>query len=109
MHPVSNRSARFNEIAKAHTSDYPRDITTENIKFWPTIYQTGAYTINAAQVISNYLKLQCENAYTITDTNRFSQELSTSPPWKRRWRECFIWNKISVYYPFQSKKQQIAS
>ena len=33
MHPVSNRSARFNEIAKTHKSDYPRDITKENVKF----------------------------------------------------------------------------
>ena len=32
------------------------------------IDQTGAYTYNAAQIISNHLQPFCRNDYTITDT-----------------------------------------
>ena len=49
-------SARLNETAMTLKFEYPRSIAIENIKFWPIIDQTAMYTLNAAQVISNYLK-----------------------------------------------------
>ena len=44
--------------------------------------QTGTYTYNAAQVISNYLKPLCINEYSINDTLQFPQLLKDSPPLK---------------------------
>ena len=38
-----------------------RYVTKENIQFRLIIDQTGTYTHNAVQVISNYLKPLCEN------------------------------------------------
>ena len=36
--------------------------------------QTGVYTYNAAQVISNYWESLCKNVFTISDTQKFSLE-----------------------------------
>ena len=44
--------------------------------------QTGTYTYNAAQVISNYLKPLCINEYNIKDTFQCSQLLKDFPPLK---------------------------
>ena len=44
--------------------------------------QTGTYTYNAAQVISNYLKPLCINEYNIKDTLQFPQLLKDLPPLK---------------------------
>ena len=44
--------------------------------------QTGTYTYNAAQVISNYLKPLCINEYNIKDTLQFPQLLKDFPPLK---------------------------
>lgn len=52
----------------------------ENIKFRPIIDQTGTYTYNAAQMISDCLKPLCKNEHTINNTQSFSQKFSTIPP-----------------------------
>ena len=44
--------------------------------------QTGTYTYNAAQVISNYLKPLCINEYNIKDTLQLPQLLKDLPPLK---------------------------
>ena len=41
------------------------------------------YTDNAAQVISNCLKSLCKNAHIISETETFSEKLSTLPPLKQ--------------------------
>ena len=45
-----------------------------DIKFRPIIDQTGTYTYNAAQMISNCLKPVCKNENTINNTQSFSQK-----------------------------------
>ena len=54
----------------------------DQLKFRPIMDQTGTYTYNAAQVISNYLKPLCINEYSINDTLQFPQLLKDSPPLK---------------------------
>ena len=56
MSPVSNQAARLYGTATTHKFEQPQDITKKNINFHPIIYQTGTYTFNANQVVSNYLR-----------------------------------------------------
>ena len=80
MRPQSNQPARLFGTAKTHKFESTRDITKHNIKFRPIIDQTGFYTYNASQVISEYLKPLCKNEFTINDTQQFPRDLSNLPP-----------------------------
>ena len=75
MIPVSNRPIRLYASAKTHKFDNISDVNLDQLKFRPIMYQTGTYTYNAAQVISNYLKPLCINAYSIKDTLQLPQLL----------------------------------
>ena len=69
IYPVSDWTT------KAHKLEHTQDMTRVNVKFQPIIDQTGTYTYNAAEEISNYLKPLCKNKYAVDDTQSFSQEL----------------------------------
>ena len=51
-------------------------------KFRPIMDQTGTYTYNAAQIISNYLEPLCINEYKIKDTLQCPQLLNDLLPLK---------------------------
>ena len=59
----------INIIAKTHEFENPQEITKENINFKLVINQTRAYTKNAAQVISDYLKPLCKSEYIAVTVN----------------------------------------
>ena len=82
MRPVSNHTARLYASSKTHKFDNINDINLNQLKFRPIMEQTGTYAYNAAQVISNYLKLLCTNEYSIKDTLQFPQLLKDLPPLK---------------------------
>ena len=82
MRPVSNRPARLYASAKTHKFDNINDVNLDQLKFRPIMDQTGTYTYNTAQVISNYLKPLCTNEYSIKDTLQFPQLLKDLPPLK---------------------------
>ena len=82
MRPVSNRPARLYASAKTHKFDNINDVNLDQLKFRPIMNQTGTYTYNAAQVISNYLKPLCINEHNIKDTLQFPQLLKDLPPLK---------------------------
>ena len=82
MRPVSNRPAWLYASAKTHKFDNINDVNLDQLKFRPIMDQTGTYTYNAAQVISNYLKPLCTNEYSIKDTLQFPQLLKDLPPSK---------------------------
>lgn len=48
--------ARLHASAKTHRFNDTNDINLDQLKFRPALDQTGTYTCNAEQVISNYLK-----------------------------------------------------
>ena len=56
------------------------NINVANLKFRPIIDQTGTFTYYAAKVISNYLRPLCKNEYSINDTQKFPNTLSSTPP-----------------------------
>ena len=66
--------------AKSHKFENLNDITVDNLKFRPIIYQTGTYTYNAAKVISSYLKPLCSNDFNIKDTQSFANIIKNEPP-----------------------------
>ena len=66
--------------AKTHKFGTLEDITVANLKFRPIIDQTGTFTYNAAKVISDYLRPLCKNEYSINDTQKFPNMLSSIPP-----------------------------
>ena len=82
IRPVSDRLARLYASAKTHKFDNVNDVTLDQLKFRPIMDQTGTYTYNAAQVISNYLKPLCTNEYNIKDTLQLPQPLKNLPPLK---------------------------
>ena len=51
-----------------------------NLKFRSIIDQTATFTYNAARVILDHLSYLCKNQYSIDDTQRFSNLLSSYPP-----------------------------
>ena len=67
----------FIGTAKNHKFETLEDITVPNLKFWTIIDQTGTLTYNAAKVISDYIRLLCENKYSINDTQKFWSTLSS--------------------------------
>ena len=81
MFPKSNQPGQLYGTAKTHTFNSIGDITLENLKFRPTIAQSGTYTYNAAQVIANYLKILCSvNDYIIRNTQDFPKLLQQQDP-----------------------------
>ena len=71
MRPISSQPAWLYGTAKRHKLAIQNDVTT-SITFQPIIDQSGSYTYNAAQVISDYMRPLCKNVYTITATQTFS-------------------------------------
>ena len=68
MYPHSNQRAKVYGTAKTQKFNNIQETNKEKLKFRPTIDQTGTYSYNAAQVISQYLKPLCKNEFTINDT-----------------------------------------
>ena len=62
------------------TANNIQGFNKEKLKFRPIIDQTGTYSYNAAQVISQYLKPLCKNEFTINDTQSFSTDIKNIPP-----------------------------
>ena len=63
IRPVSNQLGKIYATAKTDKFDSLENIIIENLKFRPIICQIGTYTRNAAKVLSDYLKLLCQNEY----------------------------------------------
>ena len=80
MKPDSNQPARHYGTAKTQKFEFLQEIAVANLKFRPIINQTGTFTYNAAKVISDYLRPLCKIEYSITDTQRFPNMLSSIPP-----------------------------
>ena len=80
IRPVSNHPARLYASAKTHKFDKINDVNLDQLKFPPIMDQTGTYTYNPAQVISNYLKPLCTNDYRIKDTLQFPHFLKDLSP-----------------------------
>lgn len=65
MLPQANQPARMYGTAKTHKFISQDKITLQDLKFRPIIAQTGTYTYNTAQVISEYLQPLCsDNPHT---------------------------------------------
>ena len=79
MQPDSNQLARLYATAKTHKFETLEGITVANLKFRPIIDQTGTFTYNAAKAISDYLRPLCKNEYSINDTQKFPNMLSSIP------------------------------
>ena len=79
MQPDRNQTAHLYGTAQTNTFETLEDITVANLKFWPIIDQTGAFTYNAAKVRSD-LKPLCKNEYSISDTQKFLSMLSSIQP-----------------------------
>ena len=82
MRPVCNRPGRLYASVKTHKFHNINEINLDQVKFRPIIDQTGTYTYNALQVISNYFKPLCINEFSIKDTLQFPQVLKDLPPLK---------------------------
>ena len=80
LYPYSNQPAKLYRTAKTHKFNNIQEINKEKLKFHPIIDQTGTYSYNAAQVISQYLKPFCKNEFTINDTQSFSADIKNIPP-----------------------------
>ena len=61
MQPDSNQPARLYGTAKTHKFESLEGITAANLKFRPIIDQTGTFTHNAVNVISDYSRPLCKN------------------------------------------------
>ena len=59
--PDDNQPAHLYGTAKTHKFKTLEDITVANLKFCPIIDQTGMFTYNVANVISDYLRPLCKN------------------------------------------------
>ena len=80
MKSSSNTPAQLYGTAKTHKFENISDVTVDSLKFRPIIAQTGTYTYNAAQVISEYLKpLYINNEYIIHNTQDFPNIIQNQP------------------------------
>ena len=69
LYPHSNHPAKLYGTARTHKFNNILEINKEKFKFRLIIDQTGTYSYNAAQVISQYLKPLSKNEiYNIYDT-----------------------------------------
>ena len=80
MKPDSNQLARLYGTAKTHKFECLEGITIANLKFRPIIDQTGTFTYNAANVISDYLRPLFKNEYSINDIQKFPNIISSIQP-----------------------------
>ena len=80
MYPHSNQPAKLYGTAKTHKFNNIQKINKEKLNFCPIIDQTGTYSYNAAQVISQYLKPLCKNEFMVNDTQSFSADIKIIPP-----------------------------
>ena len=80
MKPISNQPGKIYATAKTHKFDSLENITIQNLKFRPIIFQIGTYIYNAAKVLSNYLKPLCQNEYKINDTQSFASQIKEEAP-----------------------------
>ena len=79
MYPHSNQPAKVYGTAKTQKFNNIQETNKEKLKFRPTIDQTGTYSYNAAQVISQYLKPFSKNKFTINNTQSFSADIKNIP------------------------------
>ena len=79
MKPDSNQPAHLYGTNKTPKVENLEGITVANLKLRPTIDQTGTFTYNVAKVISEYLRPLCENEYSINDTQKCPNILSSIP------------------------------
>ena len=80
MKSSSNTPAQLYSTTKTHKFENISDITVDSLKFRPIIAQTGTYTYNTAQVISEYLKpLYINNEYIIHNTQDFPNIRQNQP------------------------------
>ena len=77
MKPDSNQPAHLYGTNKTPKVENLEGITVANLKLRPTIDQTGTFTYNVAKVISEYLRTLCENEYSINDTQKCPNILSS--------------------------------
>ena len=77
--PHSNQPAKLYRTAKTRKFNNIQEMDEEKLKC-PIIGQTGTYSYNAAQGISQYLKPLCKNKFTINDTQSFSADTKNIPP-----------------------------
>ena len=81
MRGSSNTPAQLYGTAKTHKFENISDITVDSLKFRPIIAQTGTFTYNTAQIISEYLKpLYTSNEYIIHNTQDFPKIIQNQPP-----------------------------
>ena len=80
MKPDSNQPARLYGTAKTHKPEFLDEITVANLKFRPIINQTRTFTYNAAKVMLDSLRLLCKSEYSINDTQKFPNTLSSILP-----------------------------
>ena len=78
MYPHSNQPAKLYGTAKTHKFNNIQEISKEKLKFHPIIDQTGTYSHNTAQVISQYLKRLCKNEFKINDTQSFAVDIKNA-------------------------------
>ena len=79
MYPHGNKPVKLYGTAKTRKFNNIQEINKEKLTFRPIIDQTGSYSCNAAQVISQYLKPLCKNEFTINDTQSFSADIKNIP------------------------------
>ena len=81
MLPKSNQLGQLYGTAKTHKFSSIDHITLENLKFRPIIIQSGTYTYNVAQVISDYLEPLCgDNDCIMRNTQEFLKLLQQQDP-----------------------------
>ena len=79
MYPHGNKPVKLYGTAKTRKFNNIQEINKEKLTFRPIIDQTGSYSCNVAQVISQYLKPICKNEFTINDTQSFSADIKNIP------------------------------
>ena len=94
MLPNSNQLRQLHGTAKTHKFNSVEDITLENLKFYPTVSQSGTSTYNAAQVNAGYLKpLYSDNDYIIS----FPKTVTTTTSIIAQWKICVVWREIPIH------------
>ena len=74
--PKSNQPGQLYGDTKTHKFNKIDDIILCNLKFGPIIAQSGTYTYNTAQAVTEYLKpLFSDNKYIITNKQEFPKML----------------------------------
>ena len=80
MRPVVNEPAKLFASAKTYKSNNIEDINVEELKFRPSIDQTGTFTYICNKVKAEYLKPLSQNKYSIRDNQCFTETLRDLPP-----------------------------